>query len=136
MNSWPLSRAGAVALSWLALLAFLARTFLDRGFVVPEQTSDVTTTAVAIVAYTAIFGAWIWAIGTAARGARRGLAVALVIALLLPIGLGLGTLVAFCPSPCRTAWPLMEVANWVGLVTGLAAAASLAHVLFRAPRQQ
>ena len=132
MHSWPLTRGGAVALSWLALLAFLTRTFLDWAFVVPGQTSDVTTIAISAVAWTAIFGAWIRAIGAAGRGSRRGLAGAL-FALVLPVGLGVGTLVAFCPSPCQTAWPLMEVATWVGLVAGLAAAASVARVLFRVP---
>jgi hypothetical protein len=40
--------------------------------------------------------------------------------------MGVGTLVSYCPSPCSTAWPLGEIANWTSLVVGLLAGISLA----------
>lgn len=53
---------------------------------------------------------------------RRGGAIALIVlAGLLLVALGISTLLAFCPSPCQTAWPLMEGSNWAGLAIGLLA---------------
>jgi hypothetical protein len=40
-------------------------------------------------------------------------------------GITVGTLVAYCTSPCLTAWPLIEIANWTTLVTGLIAAVAV-----------
>jgi hypothetical protein len=28
----------------------------------------------------------------------------------------------WCPSPCRTGWPVMEISNWITLLSGLIAA--------------
>jgi hypothetical protein len=46
----------------------------------------------------------------------------LVFNLLLPFGMGLSTFLFWCPSPCRTGWPVMEISNWFTLVSGLIAA--------------
>ena len=73
----------------------------------------------------ALFGGWLWSLHVAARGSRRGLIAALIFALLLPFGGGIGTLVSFCPSPCPTAGGLMEIANWGNLVTGGLAAVAV-----------
>lgn len=40
---------------------------------------------------------------------------------MLLVSLGVATLVSFCPSPCQTAWPLMETSNWGGLAIGVLA---------------
>jgi hypothetical protein len=47
--------------------------------------------------------------------------------------LGLGTTVAYCPTPCATMWPLLEVANWANTLSGLLAALACGLAL-RAPR--
>lgn len=100
-----------------ALLAFIERAFLDWRFVFGEFVPDeqVGTTASAMALYVAVAGIWLWALFAANPGSRAGLTTLLVLALLFLAGLGIGTLVSFCPPRCQTAWPLGELSNWAGL---------------------
>ncbi len=59
------------------------------------------------------------------QGGRRGIVALLGFDLFFLIVIAVGTLVAYCPSPCRTAWPLGEIANWSSLAIGLLAAIAL-----------
>ena len=113
-------------LSALAFLAFMERALLDWRFVYGEfvKETDLATTVLAIAFYLPVSAAWLWGLMAAARGSRNGLWTLLALSLLLLVGLGVATPVSFCPSPCQTAWPLMEVSNWAGLVVGLLAALS------------
>ena len=113
-------------LVWLSLVAFavgLGRTLLDWGIVYPELglLSDPGSVLPTLVVYSAIFGAWAWALVAMARGERRGVWVALVFTLLANVALGLGTTLAFCPTPCQTLWPVAEIWNWATTLTGAAA---------------
>jgi hypothetical protein len=60
------------------------------------------------------------------RGGRGALIAALIFNLLFLLVLPIGSLVAYCPSPCSELWPLMELANWINLLFGLLATAALA----------
>ena len=51
-----------------------------------------------------------------------GLIATLIFTLLFFLGIAVSTLVAYCPSPCSTGWPVIEIANWAKLITGLMAA--------------
>ena len=51
-------------------------------------------------------------------------------------GFGVGTLVSFCPSPCRTGWPVAEITIWVSLVAGLLAAILLGIQIWRGSSQE
>ena len=122
MKTWFTSLNGAIALSTIALLSLLARTFVDFQFVFTEFASSPGQAALAVLIMTALFGSWFWGLLVAVRGSRRGLMVVLILTLLLPFGEGIATLISFCPSPCPTAWPLMEIANWSNVILGLVAA--------------
>ena len=124
--NWIASRRGVTVLSALAFLAFMERALLDWRFVYGEfvKETDLATTVLAIAFYLLVSAAWLWGLMAAARGSRNGLWTLLALSLLLLVGLGVATPVSFCPSPCQTAWPLMEVSNWAGLVVGLLAALS------------
>ena len=112
-----------MALSVIALLAFLARTFLDFRYIIGvEFAPDVGGLASTILVCLVLVGGWLWWLVAAAGGSRAGLVATLAFNLVLNAGLGLGTLVSFCPSPCQTGWPLMEIANWSNLVLGVLAA--------------
>jgi hypothetical protein len=50
-----------------------------------------------------------------------GLDVSIVFFLLI---IAIGTLVSYCPSPCRTGWPLGEILIWLSLVFGVLASAA------------
>jgi pyruvate/2-oxoacid:ferredoxin oxidoreductase beta subunit len=76
--------------------------------------------------YTALFGAWTWALLRAMRGSRSALIAALIINLLFLLAIPVGTLVAYCPSPCRELWPVMELANWINVFFGLLATVAMA----------
>ncbi|MAG36923.1 MAG: hypothetical protein CL878_11870 [Dehalococcoidia bacterium] len=121
-----------VTLSVLAILVFVARAILDWGFV-PEFTEAASpgTVAGATLLYMVLVGGWIWAVLAASHGARAGLIGALVSSALLSLGIGIGTALAFCPTPCRTIWPLMEITNWAGIIVGLAACVALGFELWR-----
>ena len=106
----------------VALAISLGRTLLDWGFVFPEfGFTDPASVLGAMVFYVVIFSGWILALLSIARGGRNGLWVALALTLLLNVGLGLGTTVAFCPTPCRTLWPVGELWNWATTLSGIAA---------------
>ena len=111
---------------WLSLLAFtigLGRSLLDWGVVYPDlnPSPDAATLAPRLIIYTALFGLWAWALIAIALGRKRGLWVALVLTVLANVAIGVGTTVAFCPTPCQTLWPLAEIWNWATTLTGVAA---------------
>jgi hypothetical protein len=118
----------------LALAISLGRTLLDWGFVFPEfGFKDPASVLGAMVFYVVIFTAWILALLSIARGGRAGLWVALALTLLLNVGLGLGTTVAFCPTPCRTLWPVGELWNWATTLSGIAASVLIIRSLRARP---
>jgi hypothetical protein len=110
----------------LAFLVFLARGWLDWRFVYREFTADddIVTTFITILFYTAVCAVWIWALVATGRERRGGAISVLVLSLLLLVVGGIATFAALCPSPCGTAWPLMEATNWLGIVVGVVAVAS------------
>jgi hypothetical protein len=136
MKTWFSSQNGAITLSAVALVVFIARSLLDFQFVMPEFFSATGQVAMWIVIYMAFFGGWLWGLLAAVRGSRRGLIAALVFTLLLPVGGGIGTLVAFCPSPCPTAWPLGEIVNWLNLLSGLLAATAAGLHIWQGRKEQ
>ena len=129
MKNWAMSLPGAVALSVIALLAFLARTAgLDAMFVLPGdmgvREDQVQVVGLFMVGVMLIFGAWIWALLAAAQGSRGGALVALIFSLLTALFGGLYTLVAFCQPGCA-APPVGNVIVWAELIAGLAASVAL-----------
>jgi len=114
----------ALLLSGAALLSFLTRTFIDYRFVYEELTLGVT------VFNLVFYGGWIGAIVAASHAGRRAMYVLLAYNTLLVV-FGIFTLVALCPSPCRTAWPVGEIAIWSNLLIGIPAAVLVAMSLFR-----
>ncbi len=119
----------AVALTGLALLLFLARTFVDFQFVYTEFASTAAMAAVASLIMAPLFGGYFWSLHRAANGQRGGWIASLIFTLLLPIGAGLATPITLCPSPCQTAWPFMEIINWANLFTGAIAAMAIVQQL-------
>ena len=118
----------------LALAISLGRTLLDWGFVFPEfGFTDPASVLGAMVFYVVIFSGWILALLSIARGGRAGLWVALALTLLLNVGLGLGTTVAFCPTPCRTLWPVGELWSWATTLSGIAASVVIVRSLRMRP---
>ncbi|MGE5264941.1 MAG: hypothetical protein ACM3S0_16290 [Acidobacteriota bacterium] len=126
MKSWFTSLDGAVTLSVMALLTELWRAFVDFQNEYSNFLDGTGAVLVGTVLYTVLFGGWAWALLRAQRGSRGGLIAAFIINLLFLLVLPIGSLVAFCPSPCSELWPLMELANWINLVFGLLATATLA----------
>ena len=120
MQSGSARWTAALVLSSGALLSFLTRTFIDYLFVYQEL--GYTTAAIGWLTLfnLAFFGAWIWALVSASHRGRRAMVVLLVYAALLVV-YGFITLLSFCPSPCRTLWPVGEIAIWSNLVIGVGA---------------
>lgn len=129
MKNWFTSLNGAVTLSVIALLTELWRAFVDFQHEYSNFLNSMGALLLATLLYTALFGGWAWALLRAMRGSRNALIAALIINLLFLLALPIGTLVAYCPSPCPELWPLMELANWINLLFGLLAAVALAFQL-------
>ncbi len=126
MKNWFTSLKGTVTLSVVSLLVFLGRTFIDFYYVYDEFDLGLGTVTLAILVNMALFGGWIWSLLATVQGSRRGLIAVLVFDIFFLLAIAVGTLVSYCPSPCRTAWPLGEIAIWASLVFGVIAAVSTA----------
>jgi hypothetical protein len=131
MKTWFTSLNGAITLSVVAFIAMLGRSIGDARYVLTEDFGSAGPELVGfwILAYSALFAGWLWSLLAAARGSRGGLIALLAFNLLLPFGLGLSTLLFWCPSPCRTGWPVMEISNWITLVSGLVSAVAVSFQL-------
>jgi len=122
----------AVFLSAASLLSFLARTFLDYGFVYQELSLTTASLAVVTLFNLAFIAGWIWALVSVSHSSRRAMFALLVYDALLVL-FGLATLISFCPSPCQTAWPVGEVAIWSNLLLGVPATFMVARSLLSKP---
>lgn len=131
MRTWFRSLNAAIVLAVIALLTFMGGTFLDYQFVFNEFFPSPGQAAMVTLINVALFGGWIWALLAASRGARGGLIATLVFTLLFFFVIAVSTLVVYCPSPCAIAWPVMEIANWAKLITGLIAAVAIGLQLRR-----
>ena len=131
MKSWFTSLNGAVTLSVMALLTELWRAFVDFQNEYSNFLDGTGAVLIGTLLYTVLFGGWAWALVRALRASRGGLIAAFIINLLFLLVLPIGSLVAFCPSPCSELWPLFELANWINLVLGLLAGATLALQLLQ-----
>jgi hypothetical protein len=126
MKTWFTSLNGALTLTVVALLTELWRSFVDFQYEYAQVITSLGVLLFATLLYTALFAGWAWALLRALRGSRSALIAALIINVLFLLALPVGALVAYCPSPCRELWPLMEAANWINLLFGLLATVALA----------
>ncbi|MDE3089385.1 MAG: hypothetical protein KGJ80_08365 [Chloroflexota bacterium] len=130
MKTWFTSLSGAITLFAVALITELWRAFVD--LLVPvypfwtEPFKGAGMVFLATLLYTILFVAWALALLRALRGSRGALIAAFIINLFFLLAVPVGTLAAYCPSPCATVWPLMELLNWINLLFGLLAAVALA----------
>lgn len=131
MKDWFSSLTGVIVLSFAALLAHIARTFLDFQFVYAGFASSTSLVALGVIINVAFIGGWMVSLHLAAKGRKSGLIVNLVFIILLPISISIATMMTLCPTPCQTAGGLMEIVNWLNLITGLLAALAVALYLGR-----
>lgn len=126
MKNWFTSLNGAITLSVLAMLTELWRAFVDFQYEYAIVLKDVGAVFLGTLLYTALFAGWAWALLRAMRGGRGALIAVFIFNLLFLLALPVGSLVAYCPSPCSELWPVMEMANWINLLFGLLATVALA----------
>lgn len=128
MKNWFSSLNGAVTLSVIALLTELWRAFVDFQHEYSNILNSTGAVLLGALLYTTLFGGWAWALLRTMHG-KRSLIAALIINLFFLLVIPIGTLVVYCPSPCRTLWPMMELANWINLLFGILATVALAFQL-------
>jgi hypothetical protein len=136
MKNWFISFHGTISLAVISLLVFLGRTFIDFYYVYDEFGLSVGMIGGTILIHIALFGGWIWSLLSAVKGSRRGLIAAFGFNLFFLLVIAVGTLVSYCPSPCRTGWPLGEISIWTSLVAGLLATVSLGLQIWRGSPQE
>lgn len=132
MKNWLTSLNGAIALSAIALLTEVWRSFLDAMFVFPNDFGDESSLHLAALTYTFLFAAWTWSLISAARGSRRGLIAAFIINGLIWLMIPVSTLLFYCPVDClaEAGW-IFGLANTLNLLLGLLAAVALGLQLRR-----
>lgn len=116
--------------SYAALLTMLARTFLDYQYVYRELGLDAQVSGLATLINLALFGGWIFALLTSMQSSRRGMIANLAFNSLTLI-FGISTVVALCPSPCPTGWPVGEIIIWSNILIGATAVILTAREIFR-----
>jgi hypothetical protein len=122
----------ALLLSVATLLSFLARALIDYGFVYRELYHGTRPIGILTLVYLAFIAGWIWALLAASHNTRPAMYVLLVYGAITALHAG-GTQVAFCPFPCRTAWPLGQVVIWLNLLLGIPAVVVALFSLRRTP---
>jgi hypothetical protein len=120
----------AVILSVVALLSFLARTFIDYGFVYPGLYPSIRSIAILTLINLVFIAGWIWALLAASHERRRAMYVLLIYGVVVVLH-GVVTQVTLCPSPCPTAWPLGEVVIWSNILAGMLAVIAIVSSLRR-----
>ena len=119
-----LTRWGAALLfSGAALLSFLTRTFIDYRFVYAELGYSNASLIGITIFHLAWYGGWTWALVSASHRRRPAMYVLVGYASLLVV-YGVMTTLVWCPPPCRTMWPLGEIAIWSNWVFGIGAVVS------------
>ena len=131
MKNWFLSLKGASILALSSLLIFLGRTFIDFYYVYDEFNLSIIMISGTVLINMLLFGGWIWSLLSAVMGSQRGWIAVFCFNLFFLLFVAVGTLVSYCPSPCRTGWPLGEIAIWASLVVGLLATISLGVQIWR-----
>ena len=129
--NWMKSIPGAITLSFLALLVFLGRTFIDFYYVYDEFNLGVGMITLVVLINMLLFGGWIWGLMSAGQEKQRGHQVLFGLNLFFFLLIAVGTLVSYCPSPCRTGWPLGEAFIWLSFGVGLLASLSSGFQVFR-----
>lgn len=130
----PLSSiwTATLILSGLALLSLLTRTFIDYRFVYAEMNYGARALSFVTVFNLVFYGGWIAALVAASHAGRRAMYVLMAYSALL-VAFGLVTMISLCPSPCRTFWPIGEIAIWSNVLIGVPAIALAAISLLRRP---
>lgn len=130
MRSQASTWNAALILSVATLLSFLARAFIDYGFVYREVYPSIRSLSILTLVYLAFIAGWIWALLAASHNSRRAIYVLLAYGAIIVLH-GSVTLVTFCPVPCRTAWPAGQVVIGSSLLASTCAVVALALSLTR-----
>ena len=124
----------ALILSVASLLSFLARTFIDYGFVYKDLYPSTRSIAILTVINLCFIAGWIWALLAASHKSRRAMYALLIYGAVVVLH-GVVTLVSLCPYPCRTAWPVGEVVILSNLFAGIPAVVVIVSSLTRITSQ-
>lgn len=124
MINWISTTKGAITLSTIGLLAFVAYAFLVSRYVLEELTPGVGAAFIETVIVLLIVGGWTWGLLSASEGNKAGWIV-LLICSLLPTLFTIYDLTFYSPIPYG--WPLLQIVLWVTFVC--CAAASTAVIL-------
>ncbi len=120
MRSQPSIWNAALILSVATLLSFMARAFIDYGFVYRELYPTTGSIGILTLVYVAFLAGWIWALLSASHMAKRAMYALLAYGAIIALHAGV-TLYSFCPFPCRTAWPVRQIVISSNLLLGIPA---------------
>ena len=110
-------------ISFCAVLVFLWSALLDMALVWAPFNLSMLQIGFAALFLTGLIGLWLWALGAAMRGSRRGLLTATIFAILLAL-YALMDWITYCPTTCPRL-PIYYLVNALNLSFGLAASIAL-----------
>ncbi len=126
MKTWFTSLNGAITLSAVAMLFFIAYAFLVSRYLLKQLTPGITAAGIETVVVMVIVGGWLWGLLAAAGGGRGGLFAVLVFNT-LPVLFTLYDLLFYSPIPYG--WPLLQIVVVGTFIVCVAAVAALAFQL-------
>lgn len=118
MSEWFTSSKGAIMVSILGLLAFVAYAFLVSRYVLENLMPGITAALIQTLIVLAIVGGWVWGLLSASADNKSGWVI-LLICSLLPTLFTLYDLAFYSPIPYG--WPLLQTVVWFTFVTNIAA---------------
>ncbi|MFQ5944506.1 MAG: hypothetical protein ACE5JF_13240 [Anaerolineales bacterium] len=122
MIAWFASVNGAIVLSVIAMLSFIAYALLESRYFLEQWIPGRTAAALETLFVVFIVGLWTWGLFAASGGKRGGLIAALVFSGLTAL-IALFDLIRYSPIPYG--WPLLQIGVWVMLVASVLAIASI-----------
>lgn len=128
MLAWFTSLQGAIVLSAIAMLSFIGYAILESRYFLEQWTPGVTAATLETLFVLLLVGLWLWALFAAADEKDWGLIVALVIAVVTAL-IAAYDLIRYSPIPY--AWPLVQIAVWVMLVSSVLTVASILAYLLK-----
>ncbi len=119
---WFTSLTGAITVSVIAMLSFIAYTFLVSRYVLEHLTPGIVAAAVETLVVVVIVGGWTWGLLAGIGGSRTGLIAALIFSV-LPALFTLYDLIFQSPIPYG--WPLLQIVVWITFILCAIASAGI-----------
>jgi hypothetical protein len=113
MIHWISTPKGAITISTVGMLTFVAYAFLVSRYILEELTPGIGAALLETIIVVAIAGSWVWALLSASGNNQSGWIILLVCSL-LPTLFTIYDLSFYSPIP--QGWPLLQIMVWITFI--------------------